>query len=405
MMYISLAWRNIWRNKKRTLIVAASVFFSVFLAVFMRSAQLGSYSYMIHSSAKLFTGYLQVQGKGYWDNRSLNKSIVIEQGTLEQIRIIEHVTSVTPRFEAFSLISYGLTTKVTSVIGIEPESEEKMTDLKSRLIKGDYLKRHSKGVLLGSGLADMLNVSTGDSIVLYGQGYHGQIAAAILPISGIVKLPFEQMNNGMIFMTLSNAQDVFSAEKRITSLPIMIDNVHQIDKIKKEVRKIVGGQYDILSWDEMMPDLKQNIQTDNAGGLIMLAILYIVIGFGILGTIMMMIAERSKEFGILISVGMRKSKLIFITVMESIIISLLGAVAGMIASFPIIIYMYHNPIPVSGNKAKIYDSLGIEPIFCFSKELGIFISQAEVVLFIAVLTAIYSIVHIYRLNPVEAVRG
>ncbi len=84
MMYISLAWRNIWRNKKRTLIVAASVFFSVFLAVFMRSAQLGSYSYMIHSSAKLFTGYLQVQGKGYWDNRSLNKSIVSEQETLKQ---------------------------------------------------------------------------------------------------------------------------------------------------------------------------------------------------------------------------------------------------------------------------------------------------------------------------------
>jgi ABC-type lipoprotein release transport system permease subunit len=404
-MYISLAWRNIWRNKKRTLIVAASVFFSVFLAVFMRSAQLGSYSYMIHSSAKLFTGYLQVQGQGYWDNRSLNKSIIIEPQTLKQIRNIEHITSVTPRFEAFSLISYGLTTKVTSVIGIEPQSEERMTDLKSRLIKGSYLQPRSKGVLLGSGLADMLNVSTGDSIVLYGQGYHGQIAAAILPISGIVKLPFEQMNNGMIFMTLSNAQDVFSAEKRITSLPIMIDNVHQISKIKKEVRKIVGGQYDILSWDEMMPDLKQNIQTDNAGGLIMLAILYIVIGFGILGTVMMMIAERSKEFGILVSVGMRKSKLVFITVMESIIISLLGAVAGMIASFPIIIYMYHNPIPVSGNEAKIYDSLGIEPIICFSKELGIFFSQAEVVLFIAVLTAIYSIVHIYRLNPVEAVRG
>ncbi len=403
-MYFLLAWRNIWRNKKRTVIVAASVFFSVVLAIFMRSAQLGSYSYMIYSSAKLFTGYLQVQGRGYWDNRSLNKSIIIEADKLKQIKNIENVTSVTPRFEAFALISKEMTTKVTSVIGVDPREEEKMTDLQGRLIKGEYLAPSSKGALLGSGLAAMLKVSIGDSVVLYGQGYHGQIAAAILPVSGIVKLPFEQMNNGMIFITLSNAQEVFSAENRITSLPIMIDNINKLHKIKKRVREIIGDSYDVLTWDEMMPDLKQNIQTDNAGGLIMLAILYIVIGFGILGTVMMMIAERTKEFGILISVGMRKSKLILITALESIIISLLGALVGMAASFPLIIYMYHNPIPVSGNKAKLYDSLGIEPIICFSKEIGIFFSQAEVVLFIAMITVVYSIVHIYRLNPVEAVR-
>ncbi len=404
-MYIILAWRNIWRNKKRTIIVAASVFFSVFLAIFMRSAQLGSYSYMIYSSAKLFTGYLQVQGQGYWDNRSLNKSIVIEPKVLKQIRGLEHVTSATPRFEAFSLISYGLTTKVTSVIGVDPQSEDKMTGLKKRLIKGDYLMPRSNDVLIASGLADMLKITIGDSIVIYGQGYHGQIAAAILPVSGIVKLPFEQMNNGMIFMTLDNAQSVFSAEKRITSLPIMIDNVHRINEIKTEIRNIIGEKYDILSWDEMMPELKQSIETDNASGLIMLAILYIVIGFGILGTVMMMIAERAKEFGILISVGMRKSKLIFITVLESIIISLLGAVAGMVVSFPFILYMNKHPIPFSGNEAKIYDSLGIEPIFYFSKEIGIFFSQAEVVLLIALLTAVYSVVHISRMNPIEAIRG
>lgn len=403
-MYISLAWRNIWRNKKRTLIVAASVFFSVFLAIFMRSAQLGSYSYMIHSSAKLFTGYLQIQGEGYWDNRSLNKSIILDQTTLSKLSEIKNITSITPRFEAFSLISHGMTTKVTSVIGIDPMTETKMTDIKKRVVKGDYFGPNSDGVLLGAGLAQVLKVSVNDSIILYGQGFHGQIAAAILPIDGIVKLPFEQMNNGLIFITLTKAQEVFSAENRITSLPIMIDDIHHLEDVKKQVEAIVDDQYAILSWEKMMPELKQNIQVDNAGGLIMLTILYIVIGFGILGTVMMMIAERTKEFGILISVGMRKSKLISVTIMESVIISILGAVAGIIVSFPFIIYMHNNPIPISGEGAKLFDSLGIEPIFFFSKEFMIFFSQAEVVLLIAVFTVIYSIVHIYRLNPVNAMR-
>jgi ABC-type antimicrobial peptide transport system permease subunit len=121
---------------------------------------------------------------------------------------------------------------------------------------------------------------------------------------------------------------------------------------------------------------------------------------------MMMIAERSKEFGILISVGMRKSKLIFTTIVESFIMSLLGVISGILVSYPILIYMYHHPIQVPGvENNKLYDSLGIEPIFFFSKELAILFAQAEVVMLITLFTAIYSIVHIYRLKPVEAMRG
>ena len=133
-MYLSLSWRNIWRNKKRTFIVASSVFFAVLFAVVMRSAQVGSYSYMIHSSAKMFTGYLQIQGKGYWDNRSLDKSIIIDKKQQQQITTIPYLTSITPRLEAFALVSYKTSTKVAQVIGIDPQLEDNMTGLKQRLV-------------------------------------------------------------------------------------------------------------------------------------------------------------------------------------------------------------------------------------------------------------------------------
>jgi len=404
-MYLSLSWRNLWRNKRRTIIAAASVFFAVVLAISMRSMEHGSYAYMIYSSAKLFTGYLQIQGKGYWDNRSLDESISINAQQLDSVKAIPHVTSATPRLEAYSLVSYKNSTKVSQVIGIEPRAEDEMTELKSRVVKGQYLQAGSDGVLIGQGLAEVLGVSVGDSIVLYGQGYHGQIAAARLPIDGIVDLPFPEMNNGLVYLTLNNAQNVFSAYGRITSLAIMIDNLSLLQNVKNSIRGLFDDHYTIMTWDEMMPDLVQGIELDNASGIIMLIILYIVIAFGVFGTIMMMTSERAKEFGILISVGMKRIKLVLVTTLETIFISFLGVAAGIAGSLPVIYYFYHHPIHITGEAAKAYEMFGVEPILAFSTNPGIFYSQSLVVLIIALATAVYPLIFIYRLRPVKAIRG
>ena len=405
-MYFSLSWRNIWRNKKRTVIVAASVFFAVILSSVMRSAQLGSYSYMIHSSAKLFTGYLQVQGNDYWENRSLDRSIKLEKSQMQQIENIPNVTNIVARLEAFALVSYGSDTKVSAVVGIDPKLENAMTGLKSKLTEGEYLKQSSSGVLIAEGLADILNANIGDSLIILGQGYHGQTAAANLPIIGKVKLPFESMNNAMVFLALPQAQEVFSCNERITSLPILIDNVNHLDAVHNSVREIIGQNYDIMMWNEMMPDLQQNIEVDNASGIIMLGILYVVIGFGVFGTVMMMVSERSKEFGILVAVGMRKSKLIMVTTIETILVSFLGALVGILGAIPFVFYLKFNPIDLAGgDAAKLYDQLGIEPILNFSAEPTVFISQAIVVFFIALITIIYPVLYIRQMKPVEVLRG
>ena len=404
-MYLSLSWRNLWRNKRRTIIAAASVFFAVVLAIAMRSMQHGSYAYMIYSSAKLFTGYLQIQGKNYWENRSLDESISINSQQLDSVAAIPHVTSATPRLEAYSLISFKNSTKVSQVIGVDPQAENAMTDLESRVVDGQYLRPGSDGVLIGRGLAEVLGVNVGDSIVLYGQGYHGQIAAAQLPIDGIVKLPFPEMNNGLVYLTLSNAQDIFSAYGRITSLAIMVDNLNHLQGVRDSIGGLFDDRYTIMTWDEMMPDLVQGIELDNASGIIMLIILYIVIAFGVFGTIMMMTSERAKEFGILISVGMKRIKLASVTTLETIFISLLGVLAGIAGSLPVIYYFYANPIRITGEAAKAYEMFGVEPILAFSKDAGIFFSQSLVVLIIALATALYPLIFIYRLRPVKAIRG
>jgi ABC-type lipoprotein release transport system permease subunit len=404
-MYLSLSWRNIWRNKKRTIIVASSVFFAVILAAVMRSAQLGSYSYMIDSSAKLFTGYLQIQGEEYWEKRSLDESIVIDKSTSDKISKIPYVTHLTPRLEAFALISHESTTKVSQVIGIDPVLEDQITEVREKLTKGVYLDNDSRGLLIGSGLAKMLKADTGDSIVIYGQGYHGQIAAAIVPISGIVKLPFKAMDNAMVFLPLPLAQEVFSCENRITSLPILIDEIHNLPEVEASVQKLLTDGQRTMLWNEMLPDLEQSIEVDNVSGIIMLAILYIVIAFGVFGTVMMMVSERAKEFAILISVGMRRRRLLFVLAIETFMVSFVGVVVGIIGSIPIIFYLVHNPINLAGEMAELYDKLSIEPILNFSAQPSIFISQALVVLVIAAVTIVYPLLFVRRLDPAKTIRG
>ncbi len=405
--YFELAWRNLWRNKKRTLIAAASVFFAVLLALFMRSMQQGTYSYMINSSVSLSTGYLQVHEKGFWDKRSLDKSMVLSKEKFNDIKKIQHITNVLPRLESYTLISYGKSTKVTPVIGIDPEKENSMTKLKDKIIKGSYLVDSSKGLIISQGLAEILKAGVGDSVVLYGQGYQGVTAAAQVPIIGIAKIPIPELNKATVYISLDYAQWLFSAPDRITSISIMIDKQSNLDQVTNDVKKIYDDntKYEVMKWSELMPELVQSIQVDNAGGIIMLAILYVVIGFGVFGTIMMMTAERTKEFGILVSVGMKKWKLVFVTTIETLFISFIGVLIGALVSIPILAYMYHNPIHLTGDAAQAYLAFGLEPILPFALNPGMFIAQIWTVLVITLLSALYPFFFIRKLVPIEAIRN
>jgi len=403
--YIKLAWRNLWRNKKRTLIAAASVFFAVILALLMRSMQTGYYDYSIDASVRMYTGYIQVHGKDYWEKKSLDESMVLDQKHLKELQNTAGVNLIVPRFETYSLISHGNKTKVVQVTGINPKLENQLTDLKKKIVSGNYLSDSSKGIIVAQGLAEILKVNVGDSVVIYGQGYHGVTAAAQIPIVGIVKFTLPELNKSFTYLNLPYAQWLFSAPGRLTSLSIMIDNPKKLDRVKSDIRKVFDSNYEVMDWEELSPELVQSIQIDNASGIIMLGILYVVIAFGIFGTIMMMTAERVKEFGILISVGMKKWKLGMVTLFETLFVSFLGVFTGAIISIPILLYFKANPIPLTGEYAEAILAFGFEPILPFAIYPGMFFAQIWTVLAIALVSALYPILFIRKLQPVEAMRG
>ena len=371
----------------------------------MRSMQNGSYDYMIQSSVGLYLGYLQIHGEGYWEKRSLDQSIEVQANKLESFASLPHVTHVVPRIESFVLLSKSVSTKVAQIVGIDPKREDAMTGLAKRISAGRYLHENDTGILLGSGLAKFLNVRCGDSVVIYGQGFHGVTAAANIPVIGILNFPIPDLENTMSYLTIGYAQWLFDAPGRVTSVAFMISSQAQLANIQSQLKHMAGEKTEVMTWQEMMPELVQSIQADSAGGILMLLILYIVIGFGIFGTIMMMTNERTREFGVLISIGMKRWKLIIVTIMETIMISLLGAGVGMVVGIPVLWYLYLHPIPLTGEAAAAMLKYGLEPILPFSIAPGIFIAQTIIVFSLAVVCAIYPLMVIRKLKPVAALRS
>jgi ABC-type lipoprotein release transport system permease subunit len=403
-LFLTLAWRNLWRNKRRTIISIASVVTAVVVSLVFNSMQLGSNELLVDSVVGVYTGYLQVTGRDYWEKRSLDESMEADSILRALVERTEHVGRTTVRLESFALVSRGTATKISPVVGIDPEREDGITGLRKKLIAGSYLTPASGGVLLAEGLARGLGAGVGDSVVLYGQGYRGAMAASILPVAGIIRYPVPEMNKAMVVMSLAAAQELYAAPDRWTGIVVMIDEPDALEDVARALRSLAGEKRDVLTWEEMMPEVVQSVDVNNAGTVLMLVILYVVIGFGIFGTIMMMTMERTREFGVLIGIGMKRWKLIAVTAVESLLVSVVGALVGVAAGFPILWYLHFHPILLTGAYAEAMLVYGMEPILPFSLAPVNFIIQAAVVGAFGLLSALYPLAVIRRLAPVRAIR-
>jgi ABC-type lipoprotein release transport system permease subunit len=401
-----MAWRNLWRNKNRTLITVSSVFFALILALFIRSMKLGSYNHIITSTLSLYTGFIQVQDTGFFGTKSLENSMALSDTQVTAAKSIKNVKSAVPRIESFALANFGNKTQGVSVIGTDPDGEVAMNGLNSRVVQGKYFHSDSsKGVLVGEELSRRLGVKVGDTLVLLSQGYFGMSAAGAFLIEGIVKIPLPDLDNSAVYMPLGAAQWFFSMPNRVTSLVITLHNPDQENQVAKKLREVFPENYDILTWRKLIPELVQAIEFSNASGLIMLGILYLVIGFGIFGTVMMMTSERHREFSVLISIGMKPSQLGLVLFTETVVIALLGAVLGALVSLPFLLYMRAHPIELSGLMEQMTLQYGFEPILPFWVSASLFAHQGFVVFVIALLVSLYPLWSVNKLRLSDELRA
>ena len=394
---LKLAWRNLWRNKRRTLITITSILFAVFFSLVMRSMQKGSYSNMVDNVVGAYWGYVQVHARDYWDKKTIEESLDASAIDGEMVERVNNVKAIVPRLESFALASSGNITKGVMLTGIDPRGEDAFSHLSNKLIQG---------VLLAEKLASYLKLSINDTLVMISQGYHGVSAAGKYPVRGILRFPNPELNKSVVYMNLLECQNFYGAENRLTSYVVLLErhSPGMILRTKRQLTRKLGGDYEVMTWGEMLPQLVQIIESDNASGWIMLGILYMVIAFGILGTVMMMTSERMREFGVMVAVGMQRGRLAMMVFVETVILGFIGIIAGTIISIPVVYYMHLNPIRLTGEAAMSMESFGVEPIIPFAWESSFFISQAIIVLVIALATGLYPVGKLMRIEPVIALR-
>src|SRR5690554_520641 len=402
---IKLAWRNLWRNRRRTVIAISSIIFSVLLASWMRSMQEGSYDSMIDNVVKYYSGYLQVQDTAYWEERTLENSMEFSPGLKKKIESVEDVTLVSHRLESFALAANHLHSKPAMVLGIEPESEDRITNISGRMNEGSFLRPGDKSVVLGKGLADFLNLSGGDTLVMIGQGYHGVSANGLFPIKGIMAHPNPEFDKRLVFMNIETAREFYSAYGLSTSLVVMTNDHYQVDHLKTDIGNLLSPEKTVLTWIDMQPELEQIIQSDRMGGVIMLGILYMIIAFGMFSVVMMMVKERQREFGVIHAVGMKKRKMAVIVLFETLLIGIIGCVTGLLVSYLFCLWFYHNPIPLTGELAGATEQYGMEPYMFFSLKSSLFFNQIILVFLVSLFIAIFPVYNIYRLKITSALRA
>ena len=465
-----LAWRNLWRNRRRTMITAASVFFAVFFALLMRSMQLGTYGYLFKNIIETYSGYIQIQNEDFWEDRVVDNVMDYTPGLEETLRSDRNVEEIIPRFESFALASSGSRTKGVMVMGIDPVKESALSDVERKLVKytlsagaieallkedipdpvkkklplfegnsystrgrlsldlgikgkdsdrvieiiekyssvdNGYIKTGEKGALVGNRLAGYLGLQRGDTIVLLGQGYHGASAAGKYVIEGVVSLPEPDLESRIVYLPLDVCQDLYAAGGMITSLALQLRDKDDsdVDKTIERLNEVLDPPLRVLGWREMNETIVQQMEADNSSGMIMIAILYLVIAFGVFGTVLMMTAERRREFGVIISIGMQKTKMASVMVYEMFYIGIIGIAAGVAVALPSIIYGFYHPIRLSGEVAKMMEDYGFEPVMAFKWIDTYFLWQSFVVAVIVLLSVLYPVRNILRLKEINALRA
>jgi ABC-type lipoprotein release transport system permease subunit len=403
---LKMAWRNVWRHPRRSILTMAAIGFACVLLVFMMSWQFGSYDTMINFAVKIRTGHLQVQARGYNANMDMRMVVPDPAEVGRILNGIDGVTGYTFRGKGFSMVSSEDRTYGALVVGIDPEREATVSTLEDLVREGRYLAgSDTHGALVGTLLAQNLRVDLGDELVLLGQGRDGSIAATVVQVRGIFSSGQDEFDRSAVHIPLRTFQEVYSMRGAVHEVVVQASSLEEMPAIKKKlagaVAEINHSSLVALDWKELMPGLVEGIKMDLVSGLIFYFILIVVVAFSITNTFLMAVFERTREFGVLMAIGTTPGRLTGILLLESTIMTVLGIAAGIVLGCLVTWYFQVHGIVISG-ASEIMSKFGLpNRTFPALSALSVTVGPA-VVLIITLLTALYPALKVQRLRPVKA---
>jgi ABC-type lipoprotein release transport system permease subunit len=328
----ALAWRNLWRRPQRTILSLVSITLVTALLVFMLSFQAGVYSTMKETTLRIFDGYAQIQPSGYADDPTLERAIDGPEGLARKAERLDGVTAASPRVNAFAVLANGPRSYGAAVVGVDPAREAKISSISKAITRGRYLARgDTDAAILGELLARNLAVGVGGAVTVLGSARDGSVAADVLRVVGIYRSGIPELDRSILEMPLARAEETFGMEGAANTIVLGGPTLIGLNRALPALRAIgAHSGVTVRDWAALEPALSESIDLKYAISMMFYATLVVVVAFIILNTLMMSVLERTREFGVLLALGMRPGQLGAMVWIELIDLALIGGAAGLL---------------------------------------------------------------------------
>ena len=402
-----LAWRNLWRRKRRTWLTVGAMVFSNILLVFMISLQLGMYAMMIDNTVKAQTGHLQVQAPGYKDDHKMRQIVPGVEEVAQTLRQGLGTDEVAARATAFALVSSADRSYGLQISGVEPDFEVQVSSLPGLIKEGAFFTDSmADEIVIGRTLARNLQVGVGDELTFIGTGRDGSMAAAVADVVGIFESGMADVDRSFAEVPLGFFQDAFSMEGSGHAVAIMAPSLVQVGSTRSRAEALLPAGVDLIvhDWDTLMPGLKQAIQADFFSAWFMSGVLIVLVAFSVLNTQLMSVLERTKEFGIVMSLGVTPQRLGRLVLLETAMMGWLGMILGMALGGALVWWLGHTGFTYPGLEemggkfnlpGRIYPELTL---------IGLLLGPL-IVLIASVVASLYPAIRLRWLEPVAAMRA
>lgn len=403
---LRLAWRNIWRHPRRTALTLAAIVFSDALLVWMIGLQLGQYDMMIDNTLKSFTGHVQIQAVGYLDKPQMRATIPDAEQLANQLRQQTTIKNIGVRASGFALASSEQRSYGAQISGVQPQQEPQISTIPGLIKQGQYLSAiDAQEAIIGSVMARNLKLNVGDELTFIGSGKDGSIAAAVVAVVGIFESGVAEIDRYFIQIPLQSFQQIFAMGNDAHTIVITGSNHEQTEQLINQASQVVANNanLDIVHWDRLHPGLKQAIQADFSTAWLMYGVLVVLVGFSVLNTFLMSVLERTREFGIMLALGLTPTKVGRLVMLESLLMATSGMILGMIVGAILTAYFMVYGFSYPGmEEMAVKFSL---PDRLYPQLNWLSLTLGPVVIFVStMIAALWPAIRIHLLKPVEAMQ-
>jgi len=401
-LYLLLGWRNIWRHPRRSILTFLAISLGLLLFILTRGIQFGTYEKIIEKAVRTNTGYIQIHKQGYREHHSFEYTIDDSEVIVKALNDEPNVTLFTKRITGEALIASDKGTTGTAVIGVEEEREFEITTLASRMKEGG-LPAGKSDILIGERMAKNLKVSMGDELILIANGADGSLGADRFYLKGIFATGVADFDSSVAIIGIEDADYLYSMGGSVTEIVVHLGDFSLAGETTDSLRSALAGKgLEVNSWEELLPEMVQMITLDNIGGLVMLWFFFIIVVAVILNTILISTLERVKEYGIMMSLGLRPSRIFAMVISEAALLILIGTFIGLIGAWWIGGYLEQHPFSLGEKISKSMEEQGFSPLIYTKMTAGIILSWGAGIFTASMIAALYPALKVARLSPLKA---